>query len=242
MIGKTQAGLAVAIALMILTLTAADGPTMGRRAAQEALKPYGGLVGDWRGTGQPQSRSTKGAWRETSNWAWKLDADSAALELKVDRGKFLRSARLHAGKEAGTFVLDATLADGSKRSFVGRAAKDKPLVLVAANTEGEGPARVTLQPLHDTRFLLLLEARNTGDAGFHRLGEVGYTREGVAFAAGESGPVCIVTEGRGTTQVSYQGKTYWVCCSGCKDLFSENPAAILAEAAERQKAKGKGKN
>jgi hypothetical protein len=24
-----------------------------------------------------------------------------------------------------------------------------------------------------------------------------------------------VTDGRGTIQVSYQGKSYWVCCSGC---------------------------
>ena len=40
-------------------------------------------------------------------------------------------------------------------------------------------------------------------------------------------------------QVSYKGKTYHVCCSGCKDLFNENPEAILAEAAERQKAKEK---
>jgi YHS domain-containing protein len=236
---KTQAGLALASTLMVLALAAADGPPSGRRADQEALKPYGGLVGEWRGTGQPQSRSSKGAWRETAGWAWKLDADSAALELKVEKGKFFRSARLRPEKRAGSFALDATLADGSKRTFLGQVIKDKPLVLVAANVEGDGPARVTLQPLHDTRFLLLLEARNAGDAGYHRLGEVGYTREGVAFAAGESGPVCIVTEGRGTIQVSHQGKSYWVCCSGCKDLFNENPAAILAEAADRQKAKAK---
>ena len=62
-----------------------------------------------------------------------------------------------------------------------------------------------------------------------------------AFAAGESGPVCIVTEGRGTIQVSHKGKTYYVCCSGCKDLFTKDPEAILAEAAERAKEKEKAK-
>ena len=40
-------------------------------------------------------------------------------------------------------------------------------------------------------------------------------------------------------QVSYKGKSYYVCCSGCRNLFSENPEAILAEAAERQKAQDK---
>jgi YHS domain-containing protein len=53
--------------------------------------------------------------------------------------------------------------------------------------------------------------------------------------------VCIVTEGRGTIAVSNKGKTYHVCCSGCRDLFNESPEAILAEAAERQKAKAKEK-
>ena len=42
-----------------------------------------------------------------------------------------------------------------------------------------------------------------------------------------------------TIAVSYKGKTYYVCCSGCRDLFNENPEAILAEAAERQRVKGK---
>jgi YHS domain-containing protein len=84
-----------------------------------------------------------------------------------------------------------------------------------------------------------LEAQDPRNHLYHQLAEVGYTREGIAFAAGESGPVCIVTEGRGTIPVSYKGKTYHVCCSGCRDLFNENPEAILAEAAERDREKGK---
>src|SRR5207302_1613456 len=83
---------------------------------------------------------------------------------------------------------------------------------------GEGVRRVTLTIPNEFRFLLLLESQPNAST-FARLGEVGYTREGVSFAAGESGPVCIVTEGRGTIQVSHKGKTYYVCCSGCKDLF-----------------------
>ena len=61
----------------------------------------------------------------------------------------------------------------------------------------------------------------------------------LTFAAGESYPLCIVTEGRGTIQVSYKGKTYWVCCSGCRDLFNDKPESVLAEAAARQKATAK---
>jgi YHS domain-containing protein len=228
------------LATALLLPLAADGPQPGRRADQEALKPFAGLVGEWRGTGQPQRGSAKGAWTETATWAWKLTPDSAALELTVAKGKFLHSATLRPGKGKNAFILEAVLADGSKRTFAGTLAEKKPLALAAEPPDGDGPRRVVLTPLHDTRFLLLFEGRGDEGAGARRLAEVGYTRQGVAFAAGESYPTCIVTEGRGTTQVSYKGKTYWVCCSGCKDLFQEDPEAVLAEAAARQKAKEKG--
>lgn len=229
----------LAAAVALLLLVAADAPQPGRRNDQAALKPFAGLVGEWRGTGQPQRGSAKGAWAETAGWAWKLTPDSAALELTVAKGKFLRSATLRPGKGPNAFALDAVLADGTKRTFAGTYAEKKPLTLAAGPPDGDGPRKVVLTPLHETRFLLLFEGKNEEGSGFRRLAEVGFTRQGVAFAAGESGPVCIVTEGRGTTQVSYKGKTYWVCCSGCKDLFNEDPEAVLAEAAARQKAKEK---
>jgi YHS domain-containing protein len=231
--------LACTIFAAVVLLVAADGPQPGRRADQEALKPFAGLVGDWRGTGQPQRGSAKGAWTETGGWAWKLSPDHAALELTVGKGKFLRSATLRRGKGPNAFALDAVLADGAKRTYVGTHAEKKPLALTAEPPDGDGPRRVVLTPLHDTRFLLLFEGAGAEGSGFRKLAEVGYTRQGVAFAAGESGPLCIVTEGRGTTQVSYKGKTYWVCCSGCKDLFNDDPEAVLAEAAAREKAKQK---
>jgi YHS domain-containing protein len=37
-------------------------------------------------------------------------------------------------------------------------------------------------------------------------------------------------------QVSYMGQTYYVCCSGCRDAFNENPAKIIAEYKARKKA------
>jgi YHS domain-containing protein len=218
---------------------AADAPATGRRADQAALKPYGSLVGGWRGVGQVERGKTKGAWTEQADWAWKLTPDSAALEGKITKGKHLKSLVLHPGPEPHTYVADAVLADDSRRSFAGKGQEEKPLVLTASPAGGPGVQRITLTPLHGTRLVVLLEAQDPDNKVFYRLGEVGYTRQGVAFAVGESGPICIVTEGRGTMQVSYKGKSYYVCCSGCKDLFNENPEAILAEAAERQKAKDK---
>jgi YHS domain-containing protein len=226
------------LALPCVGLEAADDSARGRREAQAALKSYGTLVGSWRGSGQPERGKVRGSWRESASWAWKLTQDTAALEATIKDGKYLHSAILRPGPEPKTYVLDATLADGSKRTFAGKDNGRKALLLTASG-RGEGLRRITLTPLHDTRLLMKLEAQDPANKAFYQLGEVGYTREGVAFAVGESGPVCIVTEGRGTIPVSYKGKTYYVCCTGCRDLFNENPESILAEAADREKEKAK---
>lgn len=233
----------LAAVLLLPSLTgvsvhAADGAAGGRREAQAALKPYGSLVGSWRGTGQPERGKVKGSWLEKASWAWKLSNDTAALELTVDRGKYLKAASLRPGAAPRSYELVATLADGSSRTFTGKEDGKKPLVLTAQGA-GDGLRRITLTPLHDTRLLMKLEAQDPKNHLYYQLAEVGYTREGVAFAAGESGPVCIVTEGRGSIPVSYKGKTYYVCCSGCRDLFKENPEVVLAEAAERDREKAK---
>ncbi len=217
-------------------LHAGDGGSKSRLEAQSALKAYGGLVGSWRGTGQPERGKVRGSWLETSSWVWKLAKDSAALEMTVNKGKYLRSGLLRPGSEPKSFVFEATLSDGSQRRFAGKETAKKSLALTAEG-KGEGVRRITLTPLHDSRLLVKLEAQDPSSNAFYQLGEVGYTREGIAFAAGESAPVCIVTEGRGSIPVTYKGKTYYVCCSGCRDLFNENPEAVLAEAAERAKAK-----
>ncbi|WP_435020589.1 hypothetical protein TA3x_001913 [Tundrisphaera sp. TA3] len=215
-----------------------------RRADQAALKEYGSLVGTWKGTGQPKRGQSKGAWTEGATWAWKLAPDAAALAVEFEKGKYLRSAVLRPGKGPGSFRLDATLADGSAREFTGQGEAGKPLILRAEQARG-GLARIILTIPNESRFLLLLDEANPGAStaiALARLGEVGYTRQGVAFAAGgASGPECIVTGGRGTIKVSHQGKEYWVCCSGCRDLFNAEPAAILAESAAKSKAAASGK-
>lgn len=239
---KAAATLATAWAVTLVGL-GADAP--GSRAAdQKALKEYAGLVGEWKGTGLPKRGQNKGAWTESARWAWKLSADSAALVLEVDKGKYLRSATLKPGRDPDTFQVDATLADGSARHFEGKGEPGKPLILRAPKAE-DGLARVTLTMPNAARFLLLLEGATEAStsAALARLGEVGYTRQGVAFAAaGATGPECIVTGGRGTIKVSHAGKDYYVCCTGCRDLFQADPAAVLAEAAAKSKEKEKEKD
>ena len=47
----------------------------------------------------------------------------------------------------------------------------------------------------------------------------------------------VVTGGAGNISVSYAGKTYYVCCSGCKELFDAEPEKVIAEYHARIAAK-----
>jgi YHS domain-containing protein len=79
-----------------------------------------------------------------------------------------------------------------------------------------------------------LYEKRIGANSFGRLAEVGYTRKGSSFGKGGSGPECVVTGGYGTMKVEHAGKTYYVCCTGCRDLFNADPEGVLAEYRERK--------
>jgi len=228
---------AFALALLLPLLCGAifpgDDDHQGRQEDQKRLAPYAGLVGPWKGTGQVRRGSAQGAWRESAAWEWKLAPESAALILKIDDGKYLKSLMLTPADAAGEFVVDAVLTDGTHRTFTGKSAASDVLALACTDENAVGLAKITLKPLHETRFLLLLEGKKRENDRLTRFGEVGFTRQGVSFAAGESYPLCIVTEGRGTIRVQHQGKSYFVCCDGCRELFESDPDAVIAEAKKR---------
>ncbi len=220
--------------MTISVLSPAADDTDRRLADQQALKPLAELVGAWRGVGMVQRNVQKGSWKESADWSWKLGRDSAALELKLVDGKYLTAAGVRPGPKSGEFTMEASLADGTQRTFLGKFNERKQLVLTADGKVGTGVGRISLSPLHETRFLMLLEVPE-GPKTWKRLAEVGFTREGVAFAAGDATPVCIVTGGRGTIAIKHKGETYHVCCSGCKQLFDDDPDGVIAQYKAKKK-------
>jgi YHS domain-containing protein len=52
---------------------------------------------------------------------------------------------------------------------------------------------------------------------------------------GSGGPECIVSGGPGTIKVMYKGEAYYVCCSGCKAAFLDEPEKFIKELKEKQK-------
>ncbi|HVA47481.1 MAG TPA: hypothetical protein VNH11_14015 [Pirellulales bacterium] len=209
-------------------------------ADKAALAPFQQFVGSWRGVGQPRRGSSQGAWTETADWAWKFAEGRAALVFDSPKGKYYRSGKLMPGEAKGQFKLTAKRADESgDDQFSGSRDANGRLVLVAVE-QGQAadmPARVTIHTVAaGDRLLVLYEKRSGAADRFVRLAEVGSTRVGAAFAKGPGEPECVVTGGLGTIAVQHQGKTYYVCCTGCRDLFNEDPEGALAEYRQRKAA------
>jgi YHS domain-containing protein len=237
--------------LLGLFCLAADTPGTGGdpfAADKRALAGLQDYVGGWRGVGQLQRGSNKGAWIEQADWAWKFSDSHASLVFTSPDSKYYTSGQVLAGPKPGTFEMlarreqkDSSGVGGNADRFSGSLNGNGELVFVANRPNnkpaGEEIARLTLrQVAGGDRLVMLLERRTAGDNQFARLAEIGYTRRGSAFAKGSNRPECVVTGGAGTIAVEHEGRTYYVCCSGCKDLFTQDPAGVLAEYRERKKA------
>ena len=165
---------------------------------------------------------------------------------------FTKSKHFHEGSElrhtpektrpgSRWFTLTGTATDKSTATFVGGLSdKDKVLTLVRTDGPATEEQRLVFSLLHHNRHLYRFETRPSNTTvAFAKKYQVGATKEGVAFADVAKGPECIVSGGLGTMKVSYNGKEYYVCCSGCRDEFKDDPEKYIKEAEAKAKAKDK---
>jgi len=200
------------------------GPKATSRAA---LEHFNGLIGGWRGVGQYKRGSTKDSWAETAEWVWDLKHESAAIR-QVKAGKLLTAATLTYDVPAKKYHLQAELPDKKTREYTGTIEGTK-LILVSDKDEGM-VHQIVITQLNEKRTLVLFQHRKVEQEQFQRVAEVGYTREGTTLAVDGSGePECVVTGGKGTSSTVYKGKTYWFCCSGCRDAFDDDPDGVIAD-------------
>ncbi len=225
-----------------------EPPDAAAERDKQALMPLQVFVGDWRGVGQPRRGSTAGSWIEESQWSWKFDKGTAAFVFatpkdKEGAGKFFVAGRLERGEKDGQFRLIGTLPDGKTQlTYTGSQDKDGRLVLTSQDVPDGSPSRISLRTVAEGERLLVLYERRLGKSdNYTRLAEVGFTRKGGNFARAVVERECVVTGGAGTIQVSHKGQSYWVCCTGCRDLFNDDPEGVLAEYRARKEAEKKKK-
>ncbi len=219
---------------LLLFLTAMDPASL--LTPRDALAPLNVLVGSWRGAGAPEGTKEEraaGAWNETIEWVWQFKGSDAWLAVTFQKSKHFTRGELRytpdKDPESPRFTLSLTTADKSVATYVGKLT-EKTLTLKRADGPPAEDERLVVSLLHHNRHLYRLESRPAGSkVAFTRKFQVGATKEGVPFADVPKGPECVVSGGLGTIRVRHAGKEYWVCCSGCRDEFKENPEKYVKE-------------
>ena len=220
----------VLFSLLVVGTAWADGPK--EKPAREALKPLNVLVGSWKGTGTPEGtpqERQKGHWQETVVWEWQFKDADAWLTVTFDKGKHFTRGELRYRPATDDFELTLTTVGKDRLTYAGKLA-GKQLALERPVSDAKQVERLTFSLLHDNRITYRLETRPDGGTIFTRKYLVGLTKEGEAFAdVGRPERECVVSGGAGTSPVSFEGKTYYVCCSGCRDEFKANPKKYVEE-------------
>jgi YHS domain-containing protein len=229
---------AVAFCLLAVGLVLADEKSAAApdaiAAKKAALAPFNSRIGKWNGVGQPRRGSNQGAWQEKAEWIWDFTGHDVAVRIDVADGKLTKTLRLNFDPATKQYVGTLSRPEGADETYRGKFQKDDLLVLTAE--DGDETRQITITLLNEKRTLILFEKKPATAASFTRVAEVGYTRDGTRLAtSSSSGPECIVTGGTGTMEVKYKGQTYYVCCTGCKQAFEDDPEGVIAEAAERRK-------
>ena len=225
----------------------ADSPASSEnRDVPESLAPLEYLMGGWKGAGIPQANRVRG-WDESHSWAWKFQKGvPVGMTLTLQSNKTLAKVLLTYDAVAKKYTLAGEDAAKKPVSFLGGFEKDKKTLLfdrVGLTADG-AKQRITLKPnANFVRYALTVLEEEQGAPQYKAIFVSSMTKEGESFAAGNTagtdGPKCIVTGGAATMTVSFQGKTFPLCCSGCRDEFNENPEKYVKKLALRMSAPGK---
>jgi hypothetical protein len=224
--------LCIAFASMVLLVVSPGGSEQD--AAKEALQELQDFVGGWKGNGTSE-RDKNAIWKESMNWSWRFKGADICLILEVKDSKFLQSGELRYLTDKKLYQL--TLAEKNDKSLVFQGTMKKSylaLERVDQDTKEKQELKWNTASAGD-RLVATYSVMPQNRTVFNQVWQIGMTREGVTLAAGKKRAECIVTGGLGTIMVSYKGASYYVCCSGCRDAFNEDPQKYIKEYEAKKK-------
>jgi hypothetical protein len=204
--------------------------------AKEALKELQDFIGAWKGSGGPVKPrpDAKEIWSETVNWGWRFKGEDAWLTINVKDGKYLKSGELRFLPARMVYQLTTTTQDDKKSVFEGKI-KNEVLILERVDPETKETQEIRMNVAGDgVRFIYQMAHKAPGTTIWKKDYLVACTKEGESLAAREKKNICVVSGGLGTMVVTYQGETFYVCCSGCADAFKENPEKYIKELKAKQ--------
>lgn len=210
------------------------------------------LLGTWRGITQRQYSGAKAV--DQTGWVWdfQTDPEFPALVMDSDKSPHYRNAiltylpekkvyQLTLKNEAGeTSVLQGAFTEeiANEPGEDGKAQRTYKLELTEVGGKENESARFVFNQQNNNRYLLEIYRQRGSSGRFVRVDTVSTQREGTSFASSDEDygeKTCIISAGLGTIAVSHAGATYYVCCTGCKAAFEEDPEKWIARSKEQKK-------
>lgn len=225
----------VILSLCLVPLLAHASEPVTSRTALQSLHD---LIGSWKATGEPllgsREERLKGFWVENIAWSWKFKGDDAWLKADFTKGKYYQSAEMRYDPATEKYRLKLTMTEKKPLVFEGTR-QDRKLILERTDETSKDVHRLTFNLLHAERHLVRYEVQPGGKTRFVGQWQIGATKQGVPFATTQAMRECLVSGGLGTSPVMYKGVTYYVCCSGCRDAFNEEPEKYIQEFEAKRK-------
>jgi hypothetical protein len=229
---KRFASLFLLLSLLALGLPLGAADKSDQAAAKEALKALQEFIGEWNGSGGPDKTGfVPGSqlWKEKISWAWRFKGDDAWLTFDIKDGKHMKGGEVRYLPAKKKYQLTVTDKAGKKAAYEGEIKND---ILRAERIDPETKDTHRLEmntAAEGVRLIVRVSHKVSGSTLFRKEYKVEATREGESLAAAEKKNECVVSGGLGTMPISYKGETFYVCCSGCRDAFNENPEKYVAE-------------
>lgn len=214
----------------------------------EELQPLQVLLGKWSGNAR------KAAQLHEIEWVWDFQSnpEQPALVMSSEKSSYIKEGRLTYYPAQQEFEFQMTTPEDEQRTLRGKfsqpvedvAGEDKKLQRTFKLELQEPPRedsreqwQMALHQLENNRFLVELDRRR-GSGSFQRVDTVHSQREGTSFALSDSDygdKTCIISQGLGTISVSFKGRSFWVCCTGCQAAFNDDPEKWIAKWEAKQK-------
>lgn len=199
--------------------------------AKKALQEVQDFIGLWNLEGTQKTGTKTEAWKEKVAWGWKFKDGGAwiTVEFAEGKGKYFTTGELRYNVEKKKYALTLTPSGKGEaaQTFEGDFAKGS-LKLDRKDAKTGDVYRLTMNTAAEgARFAMKYEKQDGGKGLFSAVHQMAGSKDGESFAGGAKKPECIVSGGSANIPVTYMGKTYYVCCSGCRDEFNADPAKYV---------------
>src|SRR5438128_1290004 len=223
--------------LVVLVQTLAGGA--GKQApAKEALQALQDYIGSWKGNGTSEKNKSE-IWNEKVAWAWRFKGQDAWLTLDFGDSRLFKNGEIRYLPDKKLYQLTLVDKKDKKQVYQGKLTgtkKDK-LMLERLDAETKETHQLALNmAAGGIGSVYTYSIKPENRTLYARQWQLRFTKEGESFATAKKQVECVVTGGLGTMPVMYKGVTYYVCCTGCRDAFNENPEKIIKEYLARKKA------